>query len=33
VMRFEATSEELLKQYQKQVEDVVERAKKEVKGS
>jgi len=31
VMRFEATSEKLLEQYQKQVEDVVERAKKEVK--
>jgi phosphomannomutase/phosphoglucomutase len=31
VMRFEATSEDLLQQYQKQIEDVVERAKKEVK--
>ena len=30
VMRFEATSEDLLKKYQKQIEDVVERAKKEV---
>jgi phosphomannomutase/phosphoglucomutase len=31
VMRFEATSEDLLRQYQKQIEEVVERAKKEVK--
>jgi phosphomannomutase/phosphoglucomutase len=31
VMRFEATSEDLLRQYQKQIEDVVQRAKKEVK--
>ena len=30
VMRFEATSEDLLRKYQKQIEDVVERAKKEV---
>jgi phosphomannomutase / phosphoglucomutase len=30
VMRFEATSEDLLRQYQKQIEDVVERAKREV---
>lgn len=31
VMRFEATSQDLLQQYQKQIEDVVDRAKKEVK--